>query len=318
MTRRRVLFGAVLLIITTAIVTVGLANLTGCSHGKKATAAAQQEQSAAIANPLKPPAQGSIPVAFLLSDGAVMIDFSGPWEVFQDVNTPGRAGAAFSLYTVAASTKPVHVSGGMKIMPEYTFANAPAPKIVVIPAQSDPSPATKDWIRKVANNADVVMSVCTGAFVLADTGLLAGKPATTHHSAYVRLASQFPDIQVKRGARFTESGNIATAGGLSSGIDLALRVVQRYFGRQVARQTAFDMEYQGQGWMNPNSNQIYAQAFTQDDNDLHCPVCRMAVDRATAPKSAYKGKIYYFCSDAHKQEFDATPGKFVETATGGR
>jgi len=162
----------------------------------------------------------------------------------------------------------------------------------------------------------VVMSVCTGAFVLADTGLLSGKPATTHHSAYVRLASQFPDIQVQRGARFTESGNIATAGGLSSGIDLALRVVERYFGGEVARQTAFDMEYQGQGWMNPNSNAVYAQAFTQNDDDLHCPVCRMAVDAKTAPKSVYKGKNYYFCSQAHKGEFDAAPAKFVETAGG--
>jgi YHS domain-containing protein/putative intracellular protease/amidase len=316
MTKRRELLVAAVLIIATAILTVALVNLTGCSHGKKTTAAAQQEQPAAIANPLKPPAQGSIPVAFLLSDGAVMIDFSGPWEVFQDVNVPGRVDPAFTLYTVAASMKPIRASGGMKIVPDYTFASAPAPKIVVIPAQSNPSPATKEWIRKVAKNADVVMSVCTGAFVLADTGLLSGKTATTHHSAYVRLASQFPDIQVKRGARFTESGNIATAGGLSSGIDLALRVVERYFGREVARQTAFDMEYQGQGWTNPNSNQIYAQAFTQDDNDLHCPVCRMAVDAKTAPRSVYEGKNYYFCSQAHKQEFEAAPGKFVETAGG--
>src|SRR5690242_2059274 len=316
MTKRRELFAAFVLVLVTAILSVSLVSLTGCSHDKKAMAAAQSEQPAALANPLKPPAQGSIPVAFLLSDGAVMIDFSGPWEVFQDVNIPGRADAGFCLYTVAATKNPIRASGGMKIVPEYTFANAPAPKILVIPAQSAPSAAAKDWIRKVAKNADVVMSVCTGAFVLADTGLLSGKPATTHHSAYVRLASQFPDIQVKPGARFTESGNIATAGGLSSGIDLALRVVERYFGPQVARQTAFDMEYQGQGWMNPNSNAIYAQAFTQDANDLHCPVCRMAVEAKNAPKSSYKGKNYYFCSQAHKQEFDAAPGKFVETAGG--
>jgi putative intracellular protease/amidase/YHS domain-containing protein len=316
MMKRRELFAAFVLVLVTAILSVSLVSLTGCSHDKKAMAAAQSEQPAALANPLKPPAQGSIPVAFLLSDGAVMIDFSGPWEVFQDVNVPGRADAAFSLYTVAATKNPIRASGGMKIVPDYTFANAPAPKILVIPAQSAPSAATKDWIRKVAKNADVVMSVCTGAFVLADTGLLSGKPATTHHSAYVRLASQFPDIQVKRGARFTESGNIATAGGLSSGIDLALRVVERYFGGGAARQTAFDMEYQGQGWMNPNSNAIYAQAFSQDENDLHCPVCRMAVDAKSAPKSAYKGKNYYFCSQAHKQEFDAAPAKFVETGGG--
>lgn len=275
---------------------------------------AQQDQPANLSNPLTPPAKGSIPVAFLLSDGAVMIDFSGPWEVFQDVNIPGRAGAPFSLYTVGATAKPVRASGGMKIVPDYTFANAPAPRILVIPAQSDPTPATKAWIRKVAKSADVVMSVCTGAFVLADTGLLSGKPATTHHSAYVRLARQFPDIQVKPGARFTEAGNLATSGGLSSGIDLALRVVGRYFGPEVVRQTAYYMEYQGEGWMNPESNAIYAQAFAQSDEHPACPVCRMAVDPATAPKSVYKGKTYYFCSGNHKQQFDAGPSQFVQAA----
>ena len=103
-----------------------------------------------------------------------MIDFAGPWEVFQDVNIPGRAGAAFRLYTVAATPKPIHVSGGMKIVPDYTIANAPAPKVIVIPAQSPLSEATKQWIRKATRSTDVTMSVCTGAFALASTGLLQG------------------------------------------------------------------------------------------------------------------------------------------------
>jgi len=88
--------------------------------------------------------------------------------------------------------------------------------------------------------------------VLAQTGLLNGKVATTHHNAYTELAMQFPQVHVKRGARFVEAGNIATAGGLSSGIDLALHVVERYFGRAVAQQTADYMEYQGTGWREPS------------------------------------------------------------------
>ena len=75
-----------------------------------------------------------------------------------------------------------------------------------------------DWIRKSSKNTDVTMSVCTGAFVLAQTGLLSGRAATTHHGAYKTFSTEFPDIRFKRGARFTEDGNIATAGGLSSGI----------------------------------------------------------------------------------------------------
>src|SRR5436305_14709751 len=95
----------------------------------------QISANAAEANPLKPPANGSIPVAFLISEGAVVIDFCGPWEVFRDVMIAG-GDHPFRLYTVAETTKPIHASGGMQIAPDYTFANAPAPKVIVISAQS--------------------------------------------------------------------------------------------------------------------------------------------------------------------------------------
>ncbi|HXZ79429.1 MAG TPA: DJ-1/PfpI family protein [Terriglobales bacterium] len=279
-----------------------------------ATSPIDGTQSSSTANPLKPPAQGSIPVGFLLSEGAVVIDFCGPWEVFQDVSVPGRMEDAFRLYTVAETTKPIRASGGLTIVPDYTLSNAPAPKIIVIPAQHGHSQAMLDWIRKSSRNADVTMSVCTGAFLLASTGLLAGKPATTHHSGYKGLEVEFPDVQVKRGARFVEAGNLATAGGLSSGIDLSLRVVERYFGREVATQTAYYLEYQGQGWMNPDSNQLYAQAPVSSDEHPLCPVCEMEVDPKTAPTSAYKGKTYYFCSQDHKQLFDQTPDRYIAAA----
>ncbi len=93
------------------------------------------------------------------------------------------------------------------------------------------------------------MSVCTGAFQLGSAGLLAGKSATTHHDFFDQFARAFPEVTVKRGLRFVEEGRISTAGGLSSGIDLALRVVDRYFGRDVAQRTATYMEYQSKGWI---------------------------------------------------------------------
>src|SRR5437773_6480581 len=92
------------------------------------------------------------------------------------------------------------------------------------------------------------MSVSPVPFVLAKTRLLDSKSATTFHSAFGRFAMKFPNVQLKRGARFVENGNLASSGGLSSGIDLALRVVERYYGRDVAQKTAYTMEYQGQGW----------------------------------------------------------------------
>jgi YHS domain-containing protein len=144
--------------------------------------------------------------------------------------------------------------------------------------------------------------------------VLSGKAATTHHDGYRGLAMEFPDIRVKRGARFVEEGNLATAGGLSSGIDLALRVVERYYGREVAKNTAYQMEYQGQGWMNPDSNEVYAQVRTSTPERPLCPVCEMEVDPKVAPKSTYKGETYYFCSADHKELFDKAPDKFANAA----
>ncbi len=223
------------------------------------------------ATSLKPPDKGQIPVAFLISDGAVVIDFCGPWEVFQDAMIPSSKEMPFRLYTVAETKKPIRTSGGMQIVPDYTI----------------------------------------GAFVLAKTVLLNGKSATTYHGAFGSFAMQFPDIQLKRGARFVENGNLATAGGLSSGIDLALRVVERYYGREVARKTAYNMEYQGEGWMSPDSNQIYATAPVSTPEHPLCAVCGMDVDPKIAPKSVFKGATYYFCSEDDKKTFDAAPDKFI-------
>jgi len=272
--------------------------------------------SRAVTNPLTPLAHGAMPVAFLVSEGTVMIDLAGPWEVFTDVMVPSRGTSMddqmpFRTYTVAESKKPVRFSGGMKVEPDYTFADAPLPKVLVIPAQGSHSKGMLDWIRKTTKTTDVTMSVCTGAFILASTGLLSGKAATTHHGSYKSFGMQFPDIAMKKGARYVEAGNLATAGGLSSGIDLALHVVERYFGRKVATDTAYEMEYQGQGWMDPESNAVYLQAAASTEEHPLCIVCSMEVDPATAPKSVYKEKTYYFCSADHKKQFDAVPEKWL-------
>jgi len=209
----------------------------------------QERLTSSNTSGLTPPAEGKIPVAFAISDGATMIDFAGPWEVFQDVMLmEGGMNHPFTLFTVADKTEPIRSSGGMRIIPDYTFATAPTPKIIVIPAQRG-SVTLHEWLREVYRQTDVTMSVCTGAFHLAIAGLLNGLAATTHHDFLDRFENQFPEIKVKRGVRFIEGQKISTAGGLSSGIDLALRVVERYYGRKIAEQTAAYMEYQGEGWM---------------------------------------------------------------------
>lgn len=203
---------------------------------------------------LRAPAQGTIDVAVLLSEGATIIDFCGPWEVFQDVAIGGPHTSPdhrmpFRLYTVGERQDPIRASGGMRIVPDYTLESAPKPQVVVIPAQGGRSEAIRNWIVRTHETADVTLSVCTGAFLLASTGLLKGKAATTHHDFYDRFASTFTDVELRRGLRFVEHGKLMTAGGLSSGIDAALRIVERYFGRETAQQTATYMEYQGRGWV---------------------------------------------------------------------
>jgi transcriptional regulator GlxA family with amidase domain/YHS domain-containing protein len=266
----------------------------------------------AAAPPLRPPAAGSIAVAVLLSRNAEVIDFAGPWEVFDNVGVPGRdKEAAFQLYTVAATTEPITATGGMVIVPNHTFATAPPPRVIVIPAQSRPDAATLEWVRAASQTADLTMSVCTGAFLLAATGLLDGGAATTHHGFFRQFAMQFPDIELKRGARYVEWGKFASAGGLSSGIDLALRVVERYFGRAVAANVANGMEYQGLGWLDPQSNRAYAQRPVSTDSHPLCPVCDMGVDKGTALSSVYRKRTFYFCMEAHKKAFDARPAGFL-------
>lgn len=187
------------------------------------------------------PTGGTIRAAFAIGPGANVIDLAGPWEVFQD--TAGYGGAAsFELFTVVDGTSVVEVTGGLQIVPTYSYDTAPQPQVVVIPAHQSTA-RTVQWLRDVSPRADLLMSVCTGAFVLAETGLLDGKTATTHHDFYDDFASSFPNVRLLRSRRFVEHDRVATAGGLTSGIDLALRVVERYLGREAADATAHYMEY---------------------------------------------------------------------------
>ena len=172
-------------------------------------------------------------------EGANVIDFTGPWEVFQDTMVPVAGHSheeqmPFRLFTVAESADPVRVTGGLRIVPDYTVDNAPTPRVIVVPAMRASDPVLA-WLRKTSPTTDLTMSVCTGAFTLARAGLLKGRPATTHHDFVDDLAKAFPDVTVEKGRRFVESGNVATAGGLTSGIHLALRVVERYFGTRGGR-----------------------------------------------------------------------------------
>jgi transcriptional regulator GlxA family with amidase domain len=192
------------------------------------------------------PKRSAVRVAFLLGDSANVVDTAGPWEVFQDTMVDGHS-HPFELFTVAPTEGVLKMTGGLQVKPHYSIRNAPQPNIIVVPAHR----ATDDsraWLREASAGTDVTMSVCTGAFQLARAGLLDKMTATTHHEYWDSFAKEFPEIELRRGLRFVDNGRIATAGGLTSGIDMALHVVARYFGVPAAQATAEYMEYTSEAW----------------------------------------------------------------------
>lgn len=243
---------------------VGILQLTlFASHGKVADAGADSTQQTGS---LKPPATGKINVAFVISEGADVMDIAGPWEVFGDsmLTTKGKPWhpsdaddmvMLFNVYTVSDSLKPVNANG-LTILPNYSFDNAPKPQIIVIPAQQGRGAAQKAWLLANSAAADVTMSVCTGASVLAGYGMLDGQTATTHHSFQQSMQKEYPAVRFVSGMRFVDHGKIATAGGLTSGIDLALHVVARYYGPEIAQSTADLLEHHSELWKNPEYEQV--------------------------------------------------------------
>ena len=220
---------------------LGLSGAALAMFGPRLAAAAGAGQAS---TPL--PKRDTVRVAFVIGMHANVIDVAGPWEVFQDVTLPGSA-SPFTLYTVSDSTEVVEMSGGLQVKPNHAFADAPPPHVIVVPALMG-TPASNAWLQAASATADVTTSVCTGAFELARAGLLDGLPATTHHEFWDSFEARYPKVQLQRGPRFVDNGRIATAGGLTSGIDLALHIVQRYHGAEVAAATAAYMEHQSDRW----------------------------------------------------------------------
>jgi transcriptional regulator GlxA family with amidase domain len=179
-------------------------------------------------------------VAIFIHNGVEVLDFSGPSEVF--ASTEG-----FNVYTVALTKDPITSQGFIKIIPNYSLADCPKPDIVVLPGgQTGPFIENKtliSWIKASAQDAEVMLSVCTGAGLLAKAGLLDGKQATTFHNYITTLQSNTPKAKILRDTRFVDNGQIITTAGVSAGIDGALHVVAKLKGLAVATQTARYMEY---------------------------------------------------------------------------
>lgn len=243
------------LLVAAPVVAVGCSVQPGPKTAARGGDGFTYQAGIAAGGKLTAPKGRPVRVAFAISPGVQVIDVAGPWEAYNDTYlSPDAEGPAFQTYTVSETRQPVRGSGGLTFVPDHTVADAPQPDVIVVPHFDVPTPfgpetsALHRWIVEAHKHTALTMSVCTGAFQLAKTGLLDGIPVTTNRLASDNFHKTFPEIDLKRGPRFVEAGRIATSGGLSAGIDLALRTISRYFGDAVAQDTASRMEYAGTGW----------------------------------------------------------------------
>ncbi|PJF22924.1 MAG: AraC family transcriptional regulator [Phototrophicales bacterium] len=188
-------------------------------------------------------------VAIMIFDDVEVLDFCGPFEVFA-VTRDYRDGETelFDVYTVAEKDTPVIARNGLSVNPAYTLETCPKPDILLVPGGRGTrtemnNPIIVNWVAKQAPQCELVLSVCTGAFILAKANLLKGLAATTYHTAFDLLQELEPSVTIKRGERFVDNGQVVTSAGISAGIDMALYIVARLHGLEQARWTAQHMEY---------------------------------------------------------------------------
>lgn len=194
-------------------------------------------------------------VGILIFDDVEVLDFCGPFEVFATSRPAGETseeGALFTVYTIAPEMRLVRCRGGLLVQPHYTIDEHPALDLLVVPG----GPGTRrerlnqrilEWIRAQDRTTEITASVCTGAFLLAESGLLAGKRATTHWASVQWMRETYPNTSMLGDARVVDEGDVITSAGVSAGIDMALYLVARLHGPEAAAWTARRMEYEWRG-----------------------------------------------------------------------
>lgn len=186
-------------------------------------------------------------IALLLFDDVDLLDVAGPFEVFS-VTAALNGNSLCSVFTVAQRNKSIKTWSGFSLNPTYTFSNCPRPHILLIPGgigtrAEMKKPQVVEWIQTTAAAAELVLSVCSGALLLAQAGLLEGLEATTHHQVIENLREVTSNTKIHADRRYVDNGRIITSAGISAGIDMALYVVSRLFGEESARKAAAYMEY---------------------------------------------------------------------------
>ncbi|GEP44111.1 DJ-1/PfpI family protein [Brevifollis gellanilyticus] len=194
----------------------------------------------------------TISVAIFVFPEVEVLDFAGPYEVFTTASRahlldhPGST-APFSVFSVAREPGTIRARAGLKVIPDHDFTSHPPVDLLIIPGgvvtAELQTPEVAEWIKRISLTTIITASVCTGAFLLAQAGLLDGKQATTHWEDIADLREMFPSVTVLEGRRWVDEGSIITSAGISAGIDMSLHIVERLAGRDLALKTAHRMDF---------------------------------------------------------------------------
>ncbi|MEM8766185.1 MAG: DJ-1/PfpI family protein [Pseudomonadota bacterium] len=186
-------------------------------------------------------------VGIYIYDEAEVLDFSGPFEVFSTASRVAEASEPFSVFLIAEEQRIVRARGGYLVQPHYSIDDHPTVDLLIVVGgvhlEEMKNQRALAWIAQQAKQAGLVASVCTGAFLLAEAGVLTAQRVTTHWEDIPDLRTDYPDLSVVEDQRWVDDGEIVTSGGISAGIDMSLYLVSRLESLTLAEKTARQMEY---------------------------------------------------------------------------
>jgi transcriptional regulator GlxA family with amidase domain len=191
-----------------------------------------------------------------------VLDFCGPFEVFSvtrlDEARRREEPSPFEVSLIAEAEGILTATGGLRVVPDHTLGTCPPLDVLVVPGGWGTRAEMKnrrllDWIAERARQVETLTSVCTGSMLLGQAGLLDGRRATTHWRSLDWMRKSFPAVTVEEKLHVVEDGHVITSAGISAGIDMALRVVERYHGHDIALATARNMEY---AWLESNARRV--------------------------------------------------------------
>lgn len=188
-------------------------------------------------------------VAILIFDDVEVLDFCGPFEVFGVTGLRDKEKEPpFYVYTIAEKAEPVIARNGLSINPAFTLENCPPPDILLVPGgfgtrKQMHNAALLAWVKAQSERVELLLSVCTGAFILAKASLLDGLAATTHFASLDTLREIAPNTEIRPNDRYVDNGQVILSAGVSAGIDMSLYVVARLLGSEKAAETAHHIQY---------------------------------------------------------------------------